>query len=144
MRIEHLTEDDLFSLAEIFHQIWGETSSLEKMKSTYSYLKANPAYVLLVAKQDNQLVGFAMGVICAELYGECKPFMVVEDVIVDKLHRQKGAGTALMRELEKSAKDFDCCQIIFVTESNRTEALSFYSALGYEYEPFKGFKKIIR
>jgi ribosomal protein S18 acetylase RimI-like enzyme len=144
MRIERLTENDLVSLAEIFHQIWGEISSLEKMKSTFSRLKSNPAYFLLAAKQDNELVGFAMGVICEELYGECKPFMVVEDVIVDQRQRQKGVGSALMRELEKYAKDYECCQIIFVTESNRKEALSFYNAVGYEYEPYKGFKKIIK
>jgi ribosomal protein S18 acetylase RimI-like enzyme len=114
------------------------------MKSTFSRIKENPSYILLAARHDQKLVGFAMGVICEELYGECKPFMVVEDVIVDKHHRQKGAGALLMRALEKSAKDSACCQIIFVTESNRTEALSFYTALGYEYEQFKGFKKIIR
>jgi len=144
MKIEHLNENDIVSLSEIFHQIWGEVSSLGKMKSTFSRLKANPAYVLLAAKQDNQLVGFAMGVICEELYGECKPFMVIEDVIVDQRQRQKGAGSALMRELEKYAKDYECCQIIFVTESNRKEALSFYNALGYEYESYKGFKKVIK
>jgi ribosomal protein S18 acetylase RimI-like enzyme len=65
--------------------------------------------------------------------------MVIEDVIVDKHHRQQGAGSALMRELEKCAKDYACCQVIFVTESNRKEALSFYKSLGYEYEPYKGF-----
>lgn len=144
MKIERLSENDLVSLSEIFHQIWGEVSSLEKMKSTLSRIKENPAYVLLAAKHGNQLVGFAMGVICEELYGECKPFMVVEDVIVDERHRQKGAGASLMKELEKSAKDYECCQIIFVTESNRKEALCFYNALGYEYEPYKGFKKIIK
>jgi ribosomal protein S18 acetylase RimI-like enzyme len=143
MKIERLNEKDLSSLADIFHQIWGEVSSLEKMKSTFLRLKENPSYILLAAKHDQQLIGFAMGVVCEELYGECKPFMVVEDVIVDKNHRQKGAGSLLMRALEKSAKDSSCCQIIFVTESNRKDALSFYTALGYEYEQFKGFKKII-
>ncbi len=144
MRIEPLSENDLASLAEIFRQIWGEASSLEKIKLTFSRIKTNPAYCLLAAKQDNELVGFAMGVICEELYGECKPFMFIEDVIVDEHRRQNGVGTALMRKLEKCAKEHSCCQVIFVTESNRKEALSFYKALGYEYEPYKGFKKIIK
>jgi ribosomal protein S18 acetylase RimI-like enzyme len=46
-----------------------------------------------------------------------------------------------MHELEKGAIDHDCCQIIFVTEANRTEAIGFYKSLGYEFEPYKGFKK---
>jgi ribosomal protein S18 acetylase RimI-like enzyme len=141
MKIERLTEYDLAPLAELFRQFWGEKSSPEKMRSTFSRLATNPAYILLAAKQNDLLVGFAMGIICEELYGNCKPFMVIEDVIVDKNQRGNGVGSALMRELEKCAIDHDCFQIIFVTEANRTEALGFYRSLGYEFEPYKGFKK---
>ena len=144
MRIERLTEYDIAPLAELFRQFWGEKSSIEKMRSTFSRLATNPAYTLLAAKQKECLIGFAMGIICEELYGSCKPFMVIEDVIVDKNQRGNGVGSALMRELEKGAIDHDCCQIIFVTEANRTEALGFYCSLGYEFEPYKGFKKRLR
>ena len=141
MKIERLTEYDLTPLAELFLQFWGEKSSTEKMRSTFSRLATNPAYILLAAKQNDRLVGFAMGIICEELYGDCKPFMLIEDLIVDKNHRRKGVGSALMRELEKYAIDHDCCQIIFVTEADRTEAHRFYKSLGYEFELYKGFKK---
>lgn len=141
MKIERLSEYDIAPLAELFRQFWGEKSSNEKMMSTFSRLATNPAYILLAAKQNYRLVGFAMGIICEELYGNCKPFMVIEDVIVDKNQRGNGVGSALMRELEKCAIDHDCCQIIFVTEANRTDALGFYKSLGYEFKPYKGFKK---
>lgn len=141
MKIERLTEDDLTALAEMFRQFWDEKSSPEKMGSTFSRLATNPAYILLAAKNNDRLVGFAMGIICEDLYGECKPFMVIEDLIVDKNQRRNGVGSALMRELEKCAIDHDCCQIIFVTEADRTEAHRFYRSLGYEFESYKGFKK---
>ena len=83
MKIERLTEYDLTPLAELFRQFWGEKSSLERMRLTFSRLATNPAYILLAAKQNDRLVGFVMGIICEELYGECKPFMVIEDLIVD-------------------------------------------------------------
>jgi ribosomal protein S18 acetylase RimI-like enzyme len=141
MRIERLKKDDIPPLAELFRQFWGEKSSTEKMTSIFSRIKTNPAYTLLAAKQKDRLVGFAMGIICEELYGNCNPFMVIEDVIVDKRQRGNGVGSALMRELEKDAMAHDCCQIIFITEANRTDALRFYRSLGYEFEPYKGFKK---
>jgi ribosomal protein S18 acetylase RimI-like enzyme len=144
MKIEKLTEQDMVPLAELFEQFWNEKSSTEKMRETFSRLFSNPAYILLVAKQDDRLVGFVMGVICEELYGDCKPFLVVEDMIINNAHRQNGAGTALMLELEKIAAYRECCQIILVTESSRTSALQFYKSLGYEFEPYKGFKKRIR
>ena len=141
MKIGRLIEDDLAPLSKLFEQFWGEESSLEKMKLTFSRLKSNPAYILLTAKQDRKLMGFAMGVICEELYGDCSPFIVMEDLIVDKNHRRNGAGSALVRELEKYAIGFKCCQIIFVTESDRADAHQFYKSLGYDFEPYKGFKK---
>lgn len=143
MRIQQLAEQDLSALAELFKQFWGENSSLEKMRETFVRLAANPSYILLAAKQDARLIGFAMGIVCEELYGECRPFMVMEDLIVDGNRRRGGVGTALMQELEKCARKRDCCQIIFVTEANREESLKFYQALGYEFEPYKGFKKRI-
>ena len=143
MNIERLTDDDLTPLAEMFQQFWGEKSSVEKMRKTFSRLATNPAYILLAAKQNERLAGFAMGIICEELYGDCKPFMVIEDLIVDKTQQRRGVGSALMRELEKCAWENDCCQIIFVTEADRTQAYRFYRSLGYESEPYKGFKKQI-
>lgn len=141
MNIERLVEDDLPGLAKLFEQFWGENSSLKKMHNTYARMAVNPAYILLTAKQNDRLAGFAMGIICEELYGECRPFMVIEDLIVDKNMQRTGAGSALMQKLEKYATHHDCCQIIFVTEGERKEALRFYQSLGYEYEPYKGFKK---
>ena len=144
LTIERLEKKDLSSLSELFRQFWGENTSLEKMRATFKKLAANPSYLLLAAKQGDRLVGFAMGIICEELYGDCRPFLVMEDLIVDKACRRSGVGAALMRELEKRAVDHDCCQILFITEADRTEALRFYGSLGYDPEPYKGFKKRLR
>ena len=143
MDISNLTEHDLSSLADLFRQFWGKNSSLEKMRATFARLATNPAYILLTAKQEERLVGFVMGIICEELYGDCKQFMVIEDLIVDKKQRRNGVGSALMQELEKSAIAYDCYQILFVTEEDRLEAHQFYRSLGYKFEPYKGFKKRI-
>jgi GNAT superfamily N-acetyltransferase len=143
LNIVRLTENDLAPLSKLFTQIWGEESLLEKMRNSYRKISKNPAYILLAAKQNDRLVGFAMGIVCEELYGNCKPFMIIEDLIVDKNQRRNGIGSSLMRALEKAASTHDCCQIIFVTEEDRLEAHSFYGSLGYKWESYKGFKKRI-
>ena len=76
---------------------------------TFQRLKRNPSYIFLVADQQNNLVGSVMGIICEELYGDCKPFMIVEDVIVDIDQRRLGIASSLMRELEKCAAKYDGC-----------------------------------
>lgn len=70
--------------------------------------------------------------------------MVVEDVIVDKAHRRMGIGSALMRELEQRAADAGCSYIIFVTESERTDAHRFSESLGYKSDASRGFKKRLK
>jgi len=141
--IVQLTEHELFSLAESFRQFWGEESSHEKMSVSFQKISKNPAYILLAAKQNDRLYGFAMGIICEELYGDYKPFMVIEDIIVDKNQRRNRVGASLMQELEKRAFTHDCSQIIFVTEADRLDAHLFYRAMGYKWESYKGFKKRI-
>jgi hypothetical protein len=58
------------------------------MRTPFSAVAENLAYILLAAKEDGNLVGFATGIICEELYGTCEPFMVIEDVIVDRNQRR--------------------------------------------------------
>jgi ribosomal protein S18 acetylase RimI-like enzyme len=82
-----------------------------------------------------------MGVICEELYGDCRPFLVIEDVVVDKTFQRTGIGSALMREIEIRAVARNCNYILFVTESKRTDAVSFYQSLGYSPDAHRGFKK---
>jgi GNAT superfamily N-acetyltransferase len=81
-----------------------------------------------------------MGVLCRELYGRCRPFMVVEDVIVDQAHRRRGIGTLLMRAIEQEAFRNQCSYIMLVTDATRREALGFYEHLGYHPDRYKACK----
>lgn len=144
MDIASLQEADLPALAELFTQFWGESSRVDAMRAAFRRMAANPAYVLLAAKQDGDLAGFGMGIICQELYGECRPFMVVEDLIVADTHRRSGAGTLVMRALEAVAVAKECCQIILVTENDRTAAHALYASLGYRCDGYVGYKKKLK
>jgi ribosomal protein S18 acetylase RimI-like enzyme len=141
MQITELTEQDLESLAGLYRQFWNEESDVRKMRDTFRHLAGNPDYIFLGAKRDGQLVGSVMGIVCEELYGQCQPFMVVEDVVVDEGHQRQGIGSQLMRELEQRAKERGCGYIIFVTEQDRTTAHRFYESLGYCPDKYRGFKK---
>lgn len=102
--IRRLFENDLQSLVKLYKQFWGEESNLEKMKRKFKELKDNPNYIFLCAIIDETMVGSIMGIICEELYGKCKPFLIIEDLVVDKKYRNMGIGRALMIELEKISK----------------------------------------
>lgn len=143
MKIVALTERDLPDLAQLYRQFRGEESSLEDMRTTFPQLQKNTDYTLIGVKEGGRLVGSVMGVLCRELYGRCRPFMVVEDVIVDQAHRRGGIGTLLMRAIEQEAFRNQCSYIMLVTDATRREALGFYEHLGYHPDRYRACKKYL-
>lgn len=110
------------------------------MKAKFEKFEETGSHILLSALEGNRLVGSVMGVICEELYGDCKLFLVLENMIVDKDYRNMGVGSALIKELERRAGE-QCSQIILVTESAREDACRFYESAGYTGGTHRGFKK---
>ncbi len=144
MEIRKMIVDDIPKLALLYNQFWNEDSCVETMIKQFEKLQRSDNYVLLSAVLDGELIGSAMGIVCEDLYGKCEPFMVLENVIVDKNHRRKGVGKALIREIEKYAVDSNCTQIILVTETDRVDACNFYASVGYNPNANKGFKKKLK
>jgi len=141
MIIRDLVMEDIEPLFYLYSQFWNETSNVQKMMGKFSQLQNNDAYILLCAEEDEKPVGSIMGIVCEELYGDCNPFLVVENMVVDKDYRRMGVGKALFIELEKRAKARDCTQVILVTETDRKGACSFYESLGFHPTANKGYKK---
>lgn len=140
MFIRRMELEDINQLSILYQQFWNELSDINKMREQFSKMEDSETHILLSAIEDNKLVGSVMGIICEELYGECKPFLLVENMIVDKNCRRKGAGKALLTELEKVTKQKNCTQMILVTESERSDACGFYEAYGFQLNN-KGYKK---
>jgi GNAT superfamily N-acetyltransferase len=141
--IRKLEINDIPQLAILFKDFWNEESNLQKMVKTFELLNINENYILLCAFIEDKLCGYVMGIICYGLYGECEPFLVVEDMIVNNKIRRKGIGKLLFNELENIAKLHHCNQIILVTEEDRKDATSFYENIGFEIGKHKGYKKIL-
>lgn len=136
--------EDIPDLALLYKQFWNEDSCVELMKKKFRELQKNPSYVFLSAIDGNHLMGSVFGIICEELYGECKPFLVLEDLVVDGRYRRKGVGRALMTEMEKIAVEHGCYQMLFITENDRTDTIAFYASLGFNPDTHKGFKKPLK
>jgi GNAT superfamily N-acetyltransferase len=143
MEIRELKFDDLPHLALLYKNFWNEDSDIQKMEIIFDKLKNNDSYIFLCAVEDNKICGSIMGIICYELYGNCDPFLVVEDMIVDVNYRRKGIGKNLFMEIEKIAKEKKCRQILLITESFRKDACGFYESIGFDPLKNKGYKKKI-
>lgn len=131
---------DIPQLEMLYQQFWNEHSDISAMEKQFDSLSKDERYIILSAVINNKLVGSVMGIICQELYGDCNPFLVLENMVVDQEARRRGIGKSLINRLEEIAKSKSCSQIILVTELERTEACLFYEACGFQTNN-KGYKK---
>ena len=144
MIIREMAASDIPQLAELYKQFWNEDSCVKTMRQKFDQYQKKGSHILLCATENKQLVGSVMGVICGELYGNCRPFLVLENMIIDQKYRNRGIGTELIAEMEKRASQRNCTQIILVTESDRVDACKFYESVGYKPETHRGFKKKLK
>lgn len=139
--IRKAKREDLNEVAILYKEFWGDNSNVERMHERFEFISQDTRYCLLVAELNLKIVGTIFGVVCDELYGECLPFMVMEDLIVISSHKRTGVATRLISRLEEYAKQMKCTQIQFITESNRNDAIRFYESIGFDSTKSIGFKK---
>lgn len=120
-----IQEEDLPRLAELYAELSGEAPDLEAMTRTYQALQDDIRYLLRGVWSDGVLVGAAMGVVCAQLARDARPFMVLENFVVAERYRRKGLGVRLLREMERLAGMCNCRCVVFVSSNRRKSAHSF-------------------
>lgn len=142
--VEFAVANDMESLAQLFEELMGEKPDLSKMSENFKRITSNPDYVLLIAKVNGQVTGSVMGIVCLDLVGKCRPFMVIENVIVGSAYRGRGIGTMLMNEIENIGRLRNCSYTMFVSAGYRKEAHQFYKECGYDLDFVQGFKKYLQ
>ncbi|NGZ75656.1 GNAT family N-acetyltransferase [Saccharibacillus alkalitolerans] len=138
--IRKLEARDLPPLAALYGELVEEKSSPEAMRDPFAAIAADERYVLLGAFEEERLAGSVMGIVCYDLIGGCRPFMVVENVIVSDAFRGRKVGRLLMEKLEEIARENRCAYSLLVSSGFRKEAHAFYESLGYT-EDVRGFRR---
>ena len=141
MIIEKATPGDAEALAPLMEQLMSEPAHPDKIAQILAQIEKNPAYYLLVAREEGRIFGTMMGIVCYDISVNCDPFMVVENVVTDAAARGKGVAKALMAELERIASEHHCTTLMLCSSIERTGAHDFYRRLGFSDTITKGFKK---
>jgi len=141
LKIDRISRNDLPELAELFKELTGNEQFIQRMEKNYFLIENNNDYIILGAKIDNRLAGSLMGIVCLDFADECRPFMLIENVVVLKQFQGQGIGKELMRCIENICIERNCSYNLFVSGSHRKDAHEFYKSIGYELNVVQGFKK---
>ena len=143
--IDRLSADDLNGLKFLYENGFdAPKTNSNRILEVFNQIKDNPNYIILCAKIDQMVVGSVMGVVCHELFGDCLPFMVVENVVVLNNYRRMGIAALLMQKLEEQAMVAQCTTILFVSSVHRTGAHRLYESLGYGVDKVNGYRKRLK
>ena len=144
LTIAPIGPSDLEQLALLYEELTGAKTNRVLMESLYKKIAENADYILIGAKDEEQrLVGSVMGIVCTDLVGQCQPFMVLENVVVNEKIRRQGVGLQLVNYMEKCARERNCYYTMLVSLAKRKEAHAFYESLGYKMGVVQGFKKYL-
>ena len=138
--IRTATENDLPRILELYLQLAippvdsrdDRDLVVDSHRRAFANITALPGCEVIVAEEDGQVIGTSMLTIVPNLSHNGKPWIIVENVVVDNKYRRTGAGKLLMEYIKAKALETGCCKIQLMSDKRRTEeAHKFYKAIGY-------------
>ena len=101
----------------------------------------NPDYYLLVAEEQDEVMGMASFSIKYYLHRE-KPVLYIGSMVVKEKFRSQGIGGKLMEEVERTARQRGCNSIQLNSNKRRKGAHRFYENLGFAEVSLK-YEKLV-
>ena len=122
------TAADAEAVRELYRQLSPDTSNLQR--DTPAVL-SDPGSLCVLVQVDGHPAGVALCCVRTSLSAGRK--MIIDDVVVDIQHRNKGLGLALMQHLIGLAKDKDLDCIELCCSLTKTRLHMFYEHLGFTH-----------
>jgi N-acetylglutamate synthase-like GNAT family acetyltransferase len=134
---------DAAAIAELYRALVPADPNIAVDPAHVAALEADRFSQIWVVELEGAVCGTAFLTLCRDvMYGD-QPFGIVENVIVAANARGRGAGRALMAQLERAARAARCTKLMLLSSSSRREAHAFFTQLGYDGERKRGFVKYL-
>ncbi|MFT4308504.1 MAG: GNAT family N-acetyltransferase [Candidatus Woesearchaeota archaeon] len=142
MRIAALEATDAREVFGLLVQLWPhEPLDEDTITDALTPLVDDPSVIMLVARDDGCVVGFARGVIWYDLQSQGLVVSLTE-LVVDEALRRQGIGTRLLDEVIEAAKDRSCVEVRLTSTFKREAAHTFYASKGFTRSAYLFWKEI--
>lgn len=101
------------------------------LQEVFAYLTGSKENCVLVAEQNEKLVGSVIGNYYIDLDWEGKTAKL-QAIIVDKKHRNQGIGKKLLHHFLTQAKENNCRAVTARVNRKNRKASNFYERLNFE------------
>jgi ribosomal protein S18 acetylase RimI-like enzyme len=94
-------------------------------------LREHPTALVLLAFVGLTPVGIAVGFFGLSTF-QARPLLNIHDLAVIPAYRGKGAGRALLREVENRALRRGCCKLTLEVQDANARARGLYASFGFD------------
>ena len=134
MNIREAGVEDAEVVVELIRELAesaGESSSITA-ENVVAYL-STPGSAILLAEEDRQVVGLLSCATRPNLY-HAAPSCVIEELIVRRAARGRGAGGALLHGVLERARAAGCVEVSISAMPDNTRAIALYKRYGFTDE----------
>ena len=137
MEIKHAIESDYKECSKLYRKLYSELEEIKIQEIPFDYKDFKN--ILLIAKNDNKIIGFIWGNFIAFGLGK---YGYIEDLYVDKEYRNKGVAKSLILSIKEEFKQLKVSTVFVTTEKENTPAINLYLKEGFETCPGPWFQWI--
>ncbi|MEM8532348.1 MAG: GNAT family N-acetyltransferase [Chloroflexota bacterium] len=139
--IRPASRDDSSDIAMLLGQLGYPTDPVAVM-TRLGRVEATGLDQILVAEEQEQIVGVAALHIIPALIHQQGPLAQITAIVVDEQRLREGIGRQLLETAEELARNAGCYGIEISSNAQRTAVHTFYETLGYTQSSFL-FRKVL-
>ncbi len=135
IKIREAMETDLSDILSLYKQLATDDDkclTLDSTKTQFNKLKSYPYYKIFIAENSNETVGTFALLIMDNLAHSGSPSGILENVVVDREHQNKGIGKTMTNFAMSLCKNSGCYKLALSSNINRADAHAFYKSLKFE------------
>lgn len=134
MKIRFADRQDIPRLLKLYRHLDPDDkeTTVEDAVTNWEQLQRYPGSNILVGYVDADLVATCTLVVIPNLTRGGAPYALIENVVTDESHRNRGYGKAILKHATEAAWQAGCYKVMLLTGSKRPATLKFYQAAGFE------------
>lgn len=143
--IREITAQDFDSLMLLYTHLHEKTvpEKTPAVAALWDGILANPAYHIIVAEEDGQVVSSCTCLIVPNLTRGCRPYALIENVVTHAAYRGRGLATACLDYARALARSENCYKMMLITGSQEESTLRFYERAGYSRQNKTAFYQLL-
>jgi len=131
--IRMVSKNDLPALQELYLNLHDDEImpiTSETMQLWENILN-DPNYHILIGESLDKIVSSVTLVVIKNLTRKMRPHALIENMVTDPEHRNKGYARLLLNKAVEIAKENNCYRIMFISGSKNESTLRFYLNSGF-------------